>query len=271
MAGFGPGRLSFAVGWRPRRISASAGAVFFLSRPLGVALNPALVPRACAAASAMAYILRGHIDDLGVGVDDGGGVSLTSRQARDLVVLLVIVVLVVTLLGLVLRSDDRETPAAAFADAVARASARPDDRAAAEQVAEAERGLRILMDTGGLFMSTGDFNALNKSPGEPVLLLVGETELRVTPTRVTAGAAACAAGSLTVELLVERVSGSAGLTPDNFALVASDGSAAAPVRGCSTGFAEASARRTLVFAGEQPDRLIVGTDPVKPVAVWHLP
>ena len=203
-------------------------------------------------------------------MDDGGRVALTARQVRDLVVLLVTVALVVALLGFLLRDDDRETPAAAFADAVARASARPADREAAEQVAEAERALKVLMDSGGLFLSTGDFTALNKSPGEPVLLLVGETELRVTPVRVIAGASACAGGSLTVELVVERVSGSAGLTPASFALVDSGGSAAAPLPGCSTGFAEAAVRRTLVFGGERPDRLIVGSDPVKPVVVWHL-
>lgn len=66
------------------------------------------------------------------------------------------------------------------------------------------------------------------------------------------------------------MSGAAGLTPNNFALLAADGSAAAPIQGCSTGFAEAAVQRTLVFAANQPVRLVVGTDPADPAAVWQL-
>jgi hypothetical protein len=112
---------------------------------------------------------------------------------------------------------------------------------------------------------------LNKSVGEPVVVQMGEDAIRVTPVRVSAGTAGCAAGPLvTLDLLVRPQSGSMELALRNFALLAADGSAAAPIQACSTGFSEAAAQRTLVFAAAEPDRLVLGTDPTDPVAVWHL-
>lgn len=54
------------------------------------------------------------------------------------------------------------------------------------------------------------------------------------------------------------------------ALLTPDGTAAAPIKGCSTGFAEATAQRTLVFAADRPDRLVFGTDPTAPEVAWQL-
>jgi hypothetical protein len=204
-------------------------------------------------------------------MDDGEGVTLTGKQLRGLVFLLVFAVLFVSLAGYLLRADESPSLIEEYAAAVATASARADDGEAAERAAELEEGFQVLLGGGDMY-TTSDFNALDKSLGDTVTLRAEETELRVTPARVTAGPAACASGSvMTVELLVERVSGAAGLTPATFALLAADGAATAPVPGCSTGFAESAGRRTLVFAAEKPDRLIVGTDPSHPVAVWHLP
>jgi len=206
---------------------------------------------------------------LGAGVDDGERVALTSAQLRRLVLLLVAVVLFLVVVGRALRVESPTPRFAAPGSAAATAFQQAGAGESAEDAAKLERGAKILLGIDRMY--TGDFNALNKSLGEPVLLRTRDTDLRVTPARATAGTAACAAGSLvTVELLVERVSGSAGLTPNNFALLAADGSAAAPIQGCSTGFAEAAAQRTLVFAVEQPDRLVVGTDPADPAAGWQL-
>lgn len=160
-------------------------------------------------------------------------------------------------------------PAAGPPPARAGASAQALDSDSVRQAAEGNEGFKLLL--GGDAWSTRDFNAQNKSEGEPVALLAEKTELRVTPTHVTTGTVACAGGpATTVELLVERVSGPADLVPGTFAVLSSDGSTAAPVQGCSTGFAEASTQRTLVFAGTDPDRLIIGSNPARPVVTWQL-
>ena len=60
------------------------------------------------------------------------------------------------------------------------------------------------------------------------------------------------------------------LSPADFHLMAPDGTAAEPLQNCLTGFAEPATRRTLAFSGVEPDRLVYGSDPLRPVAVWLL-
>jgi hypothetical protein len=66
------------------------------------------------------------------------------------------------------------------------------------------------------------------------------------------------------------VSGAQALPLNEFRLKVSDGSAAEPIPACSTGFTEAAAQRTLVFAAAKPDRLLFGADPAGPEAQWFL-
>ncbi|XVV15324.1 hypothetical protein ACQP2X_13565 [Actinoplanes sp. CA-131856] len=94
--------------------------------------------------------------------------------------------------------------------------------------------------------------------------------MRLTPGRVTAGTGACTSGPfLTVALTVEGTRGAEDLTPADFALVGSDGSAGLAMR-CSTGFDEGATERTVVFTAVEPGRLTYGPDPNHPVAVWRL-
>lgn len=199
---------------------------------------------------------------------DGERVTLTSKQVQGGVYLLTVVVLVLVVLGTLLRPEERESPFAAYESAVAAASRQPG---ASEPTMDPELAQGVQMLLGRARLYTSDPSALNKSIGEPVVLRTKESSLRVTPSRVSAGTSVCAAGPLvTVDLLVKPEPGAEALPLSVFHLMGADGADAAPVPACSTGFAEGAEQRTLVFAATEPDRLIVGADPIAPVAVWQL-
>jgi hypothetical protein len=199
---------------------------------------------------------------LGAAVGDGETVSLTGKQMLGGLYLFAVVVLILVVVGSALRPG-KPSPDEALEAAVAAASPQPGASALTDRQ---RRAMEALFGGGQVF--THDANALNKSVGEPVVLRTGKTVWRVTPATITAGFRACAAGPLlAVELLVEVESGSETLPLNAFHLVTADGTDVAVVPACSTGTAE---QRTLVFAGSEADRLIVGRDPSDPEVVWHL-
>jgi hypothetical protein len=201
-------------------------------------------------------------------VTGGERESLTVGQLIRAGFALVIIVLLLIELGYRLRRDDPAPPFAASESAAAPGLG-PAGAGRSQRDAELAEAMKALMDDGGLFAR--DPSALDKTMGAPVVLMTAETELRVTPTRITVATAACAAGPLvTVELLVESLSGTEALPLNDFHLRAHDGSVAEPIPACSTGFAEAAAKRTVVFAAATPDRLLFGTNPASPEAQWFL-
>lgn len=206
-------------------------------------------------------------------MDDGERVTLTTAQAKRLLLGLSILTLILVGVATALRagikrSDDPASPPAGLASADTGAFGRPGS-GRTEHDAGWQRGTRILLGGGGTY--TNDPSALNKSIGEPVELWTKDGKSRVTPARVSAGTAGCAAGPVvTVDLRVKSLAGTMELPLNDFALLASDGSLTLPIPECSTGFADASAERTIAFASADLDRLVFATDPTDPVAVWHL-
>jgi hypothetical protein len=198
---------------------------------------------------------------------DGERESLTVGQVCRIVFGLGVIVLLAIRVGHMLRDENPATPFAASGSAAAGPGSAGDGQA--ERDAELARTWTMLMGNGGL--SANDPSALNKTVGAPVVLTTAEAELRVTATRVGVGTAACADGPLvTVDLLVESVSGSVALPLNEFHLKVFDGTVAEPIPACSTGFTEAAEQRTLVFAAAEPDRLLFGADPAAPEVQWFL-
>ncbi|WP_433789504.1 hypothetical protein [Actinoplanes sp. CA-252034] len=155
-----------------------------------------------------------------------------------------------------------------FVIELGRASRRPAD--SPETQARNAEALQALLGGGPRILSR-DANPLNKSTGQAARLRQDATEWLVTPSKAGPGAAApCATGShVTVDLTVETVDGADPLPLNAFLLLTPAGPAA-PVVACSTGFGGGAARRTLVFAADDYDQLIVGTDPAAPVVSWQL-
>jgi hypothetical protein len=208
-------------------------------------------------------------------VDDGERVTLTTGQAKRLLLGLSILTLILVGVATALRAgiERSDHPASADAGAFGRpgsGSGSGSGSGRTEHDAGWQRGTRILLGGGGTY--TDDPSALNKSIGEPVELWTKGGKSRVTPARVGAGAAGCAAGPVvTVDLRVKSLAGTMELPLNDFVLLASDGSLTLPIPECSTGFADASAERTIAFASADLDRLVFATDPTDPLAVWHLP
>ncbi|WP_306208163.1 hypothetical protein [Actinoplanes sp. RD1] len=63
---------------------------------------------------------------------------------------------------------------------------------------------------------------------------------------------------VTVELLVDPAPGPAALTLDDFGLLESGSVPAAPAERCSFGFGDSRADRTLTFATERQEWLVLG-------------
>ncbi|MFC4066421.1 hypothetical protein [Actinoplanes subglobosus] len=140
------------------------------------------------------------------------------------------------------------------------------DGTATERQAEA---LRALLADPGIYAR--DANPLNKSAGQGTHLHKDTTEWLVTPSKAGPGAAApCDTGPhVTVDLTVETVAGADTLPMSAFLLLTPAGPTP-PVVACSTGFGGTAQARTLVFAADGYDRLIVGTDPADPEVSWQL-
>lgn len=187
-----------------------------------------------------------------------------------IVMAVAVIVLLAVWIGVVLRAGRSESPLAVPAGTgTSRAeqigggqSADPARDAAMERAVEMLRGDAL---------DTGDPNALNLSPAQTLVLHNRDSEVQVTPGKISAGTGPCAAGPLlTVTISVRVIRGSAELGLGDFALLAGDRSVTHAVEACSSGFVEAARERTIVFAAAQPGQLTYGPDPDHPVALWHL-
>ncbi|MET0416806.1 MAG: hypothetical protein ABW022_12385 [Actinoplanes sp.] len=179
-----------------------------------------------------------------------GKVSLGSVLALVVLLLLVALACGVVLRGMAGPSWTAPAPGAASSE---------------EAVVQAE----ILFGSG---LSAANPDATNLSPGQTAVLRNANTEVEVTPGRVSVAATGtCASGPLlTVELTVERMRGTAVVSVADFFLRADDGSALPAAAPCSTGFLDAAPKRSLVFAAAEAGRLLYGPDPAAPIAVWRL-
>lgn len=183
--------------------------------------------------------------------------TATAPRVHPILVLLVFVFLAVhaLVIGWSLHESRPENPFAA-----------PADPAASARTAAAAE---ILFGPGPLRATDPD--ALTMTAGRTATLQNRDTEVRVTPGGVSAGAAPCAPGPLlTVPLKVSVQRGSAALPLAGFTLVQLDGSVAYAVAACSTGFAEGADQRTVVFATSRPGLLAFGPDPEHPIVRWQL-
>ncbi|GLW29188.1 hypothetical protein [Actinoplanes regularis] len=191
-----------------------------------------------------------------------------ARVVRGFAGLATILLLWITVIR-ALSSDDTTLPTVVVASGGGKVLQVGDDGASTGDTAGAAEIADLL--SGGDRVYAKSANALNRSLGEPIVLRKGNTDFRVTPSRLTTGTAACAPGTLvTIDLRVETTGGADRLPLTTFVLLGSDGSEAIANPACSTGFTDGAEQRTLVFAVEHPDRLMVGTDQTAPVALWQL-
>jgi hypothetical protein len=164
------------------------------------------------------------------------------------------VVLFLVVVGVGLRAARHPVTFAVPEGSAETASVSPEDQAAAEEAA------RILL--GGGLIAVGP-NRGHLGAHETARLRDADTEVRVTPGRVTLGSDACAPGPLlTVELTVEGDTAAVG--PADFYLISPDGVAVEPEPACSDDV------RRLVFATSEPGRLAYGPDRAAPGAAWDL-
>jgi len=188
-------------------------------------------------------------------VDEQITITITPGKLIRLVAAVALFVLAAVLVRDVLHTDETKTP---FADS----TGAPGGDAVSGQ----EAFNRLL---GAADIQTDDVNARNKSLGETVVLHAGQAEFKVTPQRLNASNG-CRTGSLvSVDVLVEPAKTSA-VSLNNFALLDSDGTALSPIPECSTGFGNPAGQRTVAFETTRPDRLVIGLDPARPVAIWQL-
>ncbi|WP_127502625.1 hypothetical protein [Actinoplanes solisilvae] len=183
--------------------------------------------------------------------------AATAPRVRPILVLLVFLLLAVhaVVIGWSLHRNHPQNPYAAPADP--------------EASARTAAAVEMLFGPGPL--RAADPDALTMTAGRTATLENKNTEVRVTPGRISAGTAACAPGPLlTVPVNVSVQRGSAALPLAEFALVQLDGSVAYPVESCSAGFTEGAEERTVVFAVSQPGLLALGPDPEHPIVRWQL-
>ncbi|GAA2603296.1 hypothetical protein [Paractinoplanes durhamensis] len=189
-------------------------------------------------------------------MEEQSTITITPRKLIGLVVAVALFVLAAVLVRDVLHTDEPKTP---FADSTG---------APGGEAVSGQEAFNLLL--GAADIQTDDVNARNKSLSEAVVLHAGEAEFKVTPQRLNAVSNGCRTGSLvSVDVLVEPDKTSA-VSLNNFALLDSDGTALSPIPECSTGFGNPTGQRTVAFETTRPDRLVIGLDPARPVAIWHL-